>query len=148
MLRGQRDGFLRPYSRFSRPEQLLNCTHEAEWTPFQTHFFLENLIVPGIEPGTSGSVARNSDHYNTEAVIRLHYLWNSKFPRAALPRMYVFWRTVSNLPLFKHMAYLSSSSYVPFITSVKKVFYRRWSGFSFQSIHFSQWLNHNLILAS
>jgi hypothetical protein len=29
---------------------------------FQTHYFSENLVVPGIEPGTSGSVARNSDH--------------------------------------------------------------------------------------
>jgi hypothetical protein len=31
-----------------------NCTHEAEWTewtPFQTHYFSENLVVPGIEPG-------------------------------------------------------------------------------------------------
>jgi hypothetical protein len=33
--------------------------HEAEWTPFQTHYFSENLIAPGIEPGTFGSVARN-----------------------------------------------------------------------------------------
>jgi hypothetical protein len=31
-------------------KQLLNCTHEAEWTPFQTHYFSENLAVPGIEP--------------------------------------------------------------------------------------------------
>jgi hypothetical protein len=29
---------------------------------FQTHYFVENMVVPGIEPGTSGSVARNSDH--------------------------------------------------------------------------------------
>jgi hypothetical protein len=28
---------------------LLSCTHEAEWTPFQTHYFF--LVVPGIEPG-------------------------------------------------------------------------------------------------
>jgi hypothetical protein len=41
----QCDGFLRPYSRFSRQESLLfyqialSCTHEAEWTPFQTHYF-------------------------------------------------------------------------------------------------------------
>jgi hypothetical protein len=28
---------------------LLKCTHEAEWTPFQTHY-LGNLVVPGIEP--------------------------------------------------------------------------------------------------
>jgi hypothetical protein len=41
---------------------LLNYPHKAEWTPFQTHYFSENLVVPGIEPGTSGSVARNSDH--------------------------------------------------------------------------------------
>jgi hypothetical protein len=25
--------------------------HEAEWTPFQTHYLSENLVVPGIEPG-------------------------------------------------------------------------------------------------
>jgi hypothetical protein len=33
-----------PYSRLSRPEPLLflsslNSTHEAEWTPFQAHYF-------------------------------------------------------------------------------------------------------------
>jgi hypothetical protein len=38
----------------------LSCTYEAEWTPFQTHYFSENLVAPGIEPGTSVSVARNS----------------------------------------------------------------------------------------
>jgi hypothetical protein len=43
-------------------KQLLSCTHEVEWTPFQTHYFTENLVVPIIEPGTSGSVAMNSDH--------------------------------------------------------------------------------------
>jgi hypothetical protein len=32
-------------------KQLLNCTHEAEWTPFQTHYFSENLVAPGKEPG-------------------------------------------------------------------------------------------------
>jgi hypothetical protein len=31
--------------------QVLNCTHEAEWAPFQTHCFSENLVAPGIEPG-------------------------------------------------------------------------------------------------
>jgi len=30
--------------------------------PFQTHYYSENLVAPGIEPGTSVSVARNSDH--------------------------------------------------------------------------------------
>jgi hypothetical protein len=36
-------------------------THEAEWAPFQNHYFSENLVVSGIEPATSGSAARNSD---------------------------------------------------------------------------------------
>jgi hypothetical protein len=26
-------------------------TFEAEWTPFQTHYFSENLVAPVIEPG-------------------------------------------------------------------------------------------------
>jgi hypothetical protein len=43
-------------------KSLLNCTHEAEWTLFRTHYFSENLVAPEIEPGISGSVARNSDH--------------------------------------------------------------------------------------
>jgi hypothetical protein len=34
----------------------------AVWTPFQTHCYSENLVAPGIEPGTSGLSARNSDH--------------------------------------------------------------------------------------
>jgi hypothetical protein len=44
-------------------------TDEAEWTPFQTYYFSENLVSPGDEPGTSGSVGRNSDHYKIEVVI-------------------------------------------------------------------------------
>jgi hypothetical protein len=47
----------RKYSRFSRLElllfffkYLLNCTLEAEWTPFQTHYSSENLVAPVIEP--------------------------------------------------------------------------------------------------
>jgi hypothetical protein len=42
--------------------QLLSYPHEAEWTPYQTHYYQENLVAPGIESGTSGSAARNSDH--------------------------------------------------------------------------------------
>jgi hypothetical protein len=38
-------------SRYVFLHVALNCTHEAEWTPFQTHYFSENLVVPGIEPG-------------------------------------------------------------------------------------------------
>jgi hypothetical protein len=32
-------------------QELLSFTHEADWTPFQTHYFPENLITSGIEPG-------------------------------------------------------------------------------------------------
>jgi hypothetical protein len=41
-------GFL-DRSRYFSIKQLLSCTHEAEWTPFQTHYLSENLVVPGIE---------------------------------------------------------------------------------------------------
>jgi hypothetical protein len=41
---------------------LLIYPHEAEWTLFQTHCYAENLKEWGIEPGTSGIAARNSDH--------------------------------------------------------------------------------------
>jgi hypothetical protein len=34
----------------------------AEWTPFETHCYLENLTAPGIEHGTPKSAARKSDH--------------------------------------------------------------------------------------
>jgi hypothetical protein len=44
-------GFLDPSLYFSSKE-LLNCTHESEWTPFHTHYFSENLIAPKIEPGS------------------------------------------------------------------------------------------------
>jgi hypothetical protein len=27
-------------------KKLLNCIHEAEWTPFQTHYFSENPVAP------------------------------------------------------------------------------------------------------
>jgi hypothetical protein len=43
-------GFL-DRSRYSSSNQLLSCSHEAEWAPFQTHYFSENVVAPGIEPG-------------------------------------------------------------------------------------------------
>jgi hypothetical protein len=43
-------GFL-DRSRYFSIKLLLSCTHEAEWTPFQTHYFFF-LVVPGIEPGS------------------------------------------------------------------------------------------------
>jgi hypothetical protein len=49
--------------------QLLNCTHEAEWTPFQTHYFSENLVAPGIEPGPPDLYAGTLTTRPQEAVI-------------------------------------------------------------------------------
>jgi hypothetical protein len=42
--------------------------HEAEWTPFQTHYLSAILVAPGIEPGTSRSAARSCDRYTKDAV--------------------------------------------------------------------------------
>jgi hypothetical protein len=36
-------------SRYFSIKYFLSCTHEAEWTPFQIHYFFF-LVVPGIEP--------------------------------------------------------------------------------------------------
>jgi hypothetical protein len=73
--RGQRNESPRPLifgfldrSRYFSFKQLLSYPHEAEWTPYQIHYFSENLVELGIEPGTSGIVARNSDHETTELV--------------------------------------------------------------------------------
>jgi hypothetical protein len=49
-------------SRYSSFKYVLIYAHEAEWTPFQTHCYAENLVAPEIEPGTSEFAARNSDH--------------------------------------------------------------------------------------
>jgi hypothetical protein len=56
--RDQRDGSLWPYPRIFRPEPLISLLssssiviYEAERTPFQTRYFSENLVAPGIEPG-------------------------------------------------------------------------------------------------
>jgi hypothetical protein len=43
-------------------KQLLNYLHEAERTPFQTHYYSENVVAPGIELGASWSAIRKSDH--------------------------------------------------------------------------------------
>jgi hypothetical protein len=43
-------GFL-DRSRYVSIRYLLSCTHEAEWTPSQTHYSFFFLVVPGIEPG-------------------------------------------------------------------------------------------------
>jgi hypothetical protein len=38
-------------SRYFSLKCLLSYSHEAGWTPFQTHYFSENLVAQGIEPG-------------------------------------------------------------------------------------------------
>jgi hypothetical protein len=50
--------------------------------PVPDPLLLQNLIVAGNEPGTSGSVARNSDHYTTDAVMERRYL--SRIPQLGL----------------------------------------------------------------
>jgi hypothetical protein len=44
--------------------QLLRYPQDAQWTQFDTHYISEAMVKLGIESGTSGSVARNSDHYD------------------------------------------------------------------------------------
>jgi hypothetical protein len=59
--RGQGDVSLRPYSRFSRQEPLLFyqvATHEAECTPFQSHYFFFFGSAAN-RNRASGSVAKN-----------------------------------------------------------------------------------------
>jgi hypothetical protein len=43
-------------SRYFSIQVTLNYPREAEWTPFQTHYFTENLVALRIEPGTSGTL--------------------------------------------------------------------------------------------
>jgi hypothetical protein len=43
-------GFL-DRSRYFSFQIAPHCTHEADWTPFQTLYFAENHVPPGIEPG-------------------------------------------------------------------------------------------------
>jgi hypothetical protein len=61
-------GFL-DRSLYSSFIQLLSYSYEAEWMPFRTHYYLQNMVAPGIEPGISGLVASNSEHWTTETGI-------------------------------------------------------------------------------
>jgi hypothetical protein len=50
--RGQRDGSLLPYSRLSGPEALLLLpSSSSKVLEAETHYFSENLVEPGMEPG-------------------------------------------------------------------------------------------------
>jgi hypothetical protein len=49
-----------------------SITHcEDEWTPFQNHYFSENLVTSGIELENSGYLARNSNHQATGGLFGL-----------------------------------------------------------------------------
>jgi hypothetical protein len=68
LARGQRDGFLRPYSRFSRPEPLffLSSSSSVVLTrlsgPRSRHCTSQENWLRLYRTRTSGSVARNSEH--------------------------------------------------------------------------------------
>jgi hypothetical protein len=48
---------------------MLSYPHEAEWTPFQTHYFSENLASPGIEPGNLNLYPGTLTTKTTETVL-------------------------------------------------------------------------------
>jgi hypothetical protein len=43
--------FFIPEPLFYLPSSSSVVLNEAEWTPIQTHYFSENPVAPGIEPG-------------------------------------------------------------------------------------------------
>jgi hypothetical protein len=45
----------------------------AEWTPFQTHCYSENVVAPRIEPRTSGFAARNSESGLTNCLLHSEF---------------------------------------------------------------------------
>jgi hypothetical protein len=49
-------------------KQLLSCAHEADWTPFQTHYSSENLVTPGTETGEKGK--RVKEHGRVRSIDR------------------------------------------------------------------------------
>jgi hypothetical protein len=75
--RDQRDGFLRPYSRFSRQEPLLFYQiapqlYSRGWVDPVADSLLFFSGSVGNRTRASGSVAKNSDHQTTEAVQKLN----------------------------------------------------------------------------
>jgi hypothetical protein len=80
--RGQRKGSPRPLisdykteaDTFHSCNSLVILTKLSELR--SSHYFSVNLVAMGIEPGTFGSVARNSDHYTTETAIEILHCCN------------------------------------------------------------------------
>jgi hypothetical protein len=71
--RDQRDGFLRPYSLFSRPDRYIFFQaalqlYSQSWLDPEPHSPLLSKSCSSVNrTRTSGSVARNSDYYRTRA---------------------------------------------------------------------------------
>jgi hypothetical protein len=79
-------GFL-DRSRYFSSKFFPSCTHEAEWTPFQTHYFSEKLVQPGIEPGPldlqPGTLTARPQRWTTEMSTRNRktlFLWSKVRP--------------------------------------------------------------------
>jgi hypothetical protein len=76
--RGQSDGSLRPHSRLSRPEPRLFLPSRSSIVlmrlsgPLPDPLFLRKSDSAGNRTRISGSVASNSDHCTTEAVLNLN----------------------------------------------------------------------------
>jgi hypothetical protein len=67
-LRIEGDESLRPYSRLSRPESLFLPPRRGWVDPVTDPLLIRKSGSTGNRIGTSGSVARNSDHWTTDAV--------------------------------------------------------------------------------
>jgi hypothetical protein len=65
-------GFL-DRNRYFSFKQLLSCTQEAEWTPFQTHHFSEHLVAPEIEHGTLATRPRRRSDACSIGNNKLHF---------------------------------------------------------------------------
>jgi hypothetical protein len=72
-------------NRYFSIKQLLSCTHEAEWTPFQTHYFfltpiqyIQGALYLGIK--LQGRVAAHSPP--TNAKVKKTWIYTSTSPYA------------------------------------------------------------------
>jgi hypothetical protein len=76
--------------------------------PVPTHYFSENLVALGIEPGLCGSVARNSDHRTTEAVIHFNNIFTSTSRSSCRSLSFGFYNKITAcIPLFANAWYMS-----------------------------------------
>jgi hypothetical protein len=53
-------------SRYFPLKQLLNYPHEAEWAPFQAHYFSDNLVAPGPLDPYSGILTTRPQRRSTD----------------------------------------------------------------------------------